>query len=106
MLLQREELLFLLYQRLKHADEGHLFIKRSIPKRDRSLAGQDLDHLEMRLAEKIRIAALEYKDANFSFLIQQRHQVARAHAGFSEILAELGARLFAIGVNLVAVLSH
>ena len=58
----------------------------------------------MRFCEKIRVAAFKPQNSNPAFLIGEWDDVKRTHSGFAEILAELGASFFTIGIDFVAVL--
>ena len=60
----------------------------------------------MHGGQKIGIAAFQAENANPAGIVVQWNGVKAAHAGFSKILPELGARFFAIGANLLVVLAY
>src|SRR5258708_379797 len=94
-----------LNERLQDTGERNLAIERSIAKGNRRLTREHLDHLQVGLAEEIRIAALEGQNAHSTFFIHERNGIEAAHAGFLEEPLKFCASLFAIGIDGFVVLA-
>src|SRR5215469_8962 len=106
MLLECQKFLLLVKKWLEHARKGHFLVERSIAQSHRRLTGEHLKHFEVRRRQKIRIAALESENSHAAFFVGKGDKMAGSHSALREILAKLGASLFAIRVDLLFVLGN
>ena len=79
----------LLHQRLNQADQRHLAIQHCIANGHSRLSGENLDHLLLRLIEKVRLAALVDQHADASLVVVQRHRVHCAVARLFKMVQDL-----------------